>query len=45
MYKGLELTKKETQTMTITASPYLVIQGQDLIDIAEEISRANSNTI
>ncbi len=38
MYKGLALTKKETLTMTIPASPYIVIQGHDLIDIAEVIT-------
>ncbi len=39
LYKGLALTKKETLEIIIPASPYIVIQRQDLIEIAEEISR------
>ncbi len=38
MYKGLALTKKETPTMTIPASSYIVIQEQAFIDIAKHIS-------
>ncbi len=44
LYKGLALTKKETLEITIPASPFIVIQRQDLIDIAEEIAKTRSRS-
>jgi len=43
LYKGLALTKKSSVKVTIPASPFIIIQQQDLEDIAEDIARAQAS--